>query len=311
MFHSFLKAVQLQVHWNLVLENHVPEKQQPRPLGICHMGPSSCLQRKKKRAGDVLCRARSWTPMILRSAFQLQLFYDSTSAVDSTGLTEAHLLFWTSVRPEWGVTLRRAQAHTPQALHRTESRLSRYVSAEMGEGKQAIWQGEMLSLLSMALPLGTQLSSSWLHPFPFPQKPGRTIVVNFFPLLLGFETHVVSSITSGCFNHCYCCAHTVSYSVHTQTEYLRLWISLLTNRHTEKLSLYCFIRKLTHTVSALCIHVSQTPLGACFSQLCGNHVSKCHIKAWEMQMAVSCFSLAHLLLADASREDWDFKLLEV
>lgn len=31
---------------------------------------------------------------------------------------------------------------------------------------------------------------------------------------------------------------TVSYSVHAQTEYLRLWISLLTNRQTEELSLY-------------------------------------------------------------------------
>lgn len=122
MFHSFPKAVQLQVHWNLVPENHMPEKQQPWPLGIGHMGPSSCLQRKKKkRAGDVLCRARSWTPMILLSAFQFQLFYDSTSAIDCTGLTEAHLLFWTSVRPEWGMTLRRAQAHTPQALHRTRA----------------------------------------------------------------------------------------------------------------------------------------------------------------------------------------------
>lgn len=28
-------------------------------------------------------------------------------------------------------------------------------------------------------------------------------------------------------------------------------------------------------------------------------------------MSISCFSLAHLPLADASREGWDFKLLEV
>lgn len=40
--------------------------------------------------------------------------------------------------PEWDVTLRRAQADTPQALLRTESRHSRYVGAERGEGEQTI-----------------------------------------------------------------------------------------------------------------------------------------------------------------------------
>lgn len=136
---------------------------------------------RDKRTEDVLWKARNRTPMTLVGAFQLQLFHDSTySAVDCTGLTEGYLLFWTS-RPEWGVVLRKAQAYTPQALHRTESRHSRYVGAELGVGKQEIWQGEMLSLLSMAPSLGTQLSSSWLHPLPFPQKPGRMIAANFFP----------------------------------------------------------------------------------------------------------------------------------
>lgn len=56
----------------------------------------------------------------------------------------------------------------------------------------------------------------------FPQKPGRMIAVNFFSLVLDIEAHVVSSITAGCFSHCYCCAQTDSELWCASPDYLRL-----------------------------------------------------------------------------------------
>lgn len=69
----------------------------------------------------------------------------------------------------------------------------------------------MQALLAMALPtLRHTVQQLMASSFPLSSETRRMIAVNFFPLLLGVEVHMVPSITSGCFNHCYCCAHTDS-----------------------------------------------------------------------------------------------------
>lgn len=77
---------------------------------------------------------------------------------------------------------------------------------------------------------------------------------------------------------------TVSYSVHVQTEYLKLCISLLTNRQTEKLSLYPLYEKTNPCrFSSLHSCLTNTP-GTLFPRA-----------VWK-----SCFQMPHQSMGDAN-----------